>query len=299
MTPNPDDVPERRLRALGFWPGEIEVERLPGGITNENFRVRCGGRSFVARVVVDMPWLGIDRRNEVVCQELAHSFGVGPALLYQGEGVQVSEFLDARTMGPDDVREPAFVPRLARVLRKLHDGHDEVRGETLYFSAFQTIRTYVATARRFRAPLPVDIVDMLAEARDLERSIGPFVPTLCHNDLLPANILDDGRNVWLVDWEYAGVGHPLFDLACVVATCGFDDDQEGALLDAYYRGPVGPAARRELATLRAASALREALWGAIQSVASGLDFDYKTYTESAFAAYRTMTARRDRPSCEV
>ena len=293
MTPNPDHDPERRLRALGFWPGEIEVERLPGGITNENFRVRCGGRSFVARVVVDMPWLGIDRRNEVVCQELAHALGVGPALLYQGDGIQVSEFLDARTLGPEDVREPAFIPRLARVLRKLHDGNGEIKGETLYFSAFQTIRTYVATARRFRAPLPDDLDAMLAEARELERSIGPFVPTLCHNDLLAANILDDGRNVWLVDWEYAGVGHPLFDLACVVATCGFDDGQENALLDAYDQGCVGQTARRELTTLRAASALREALWGAIQSVASGLVFDYATYTESAFAAYRTMTAKRD------
>ena len=34
----------------------------------------------------------------------------------------------------------------------------------------------------------------------------------CHNDLLNANFIDDGTRIRIVDWEYAGMGDPFFDL---------------------------------------------------------------------------------------
>src|SRR5205823_3331421 len=103
--------------------------------------------------------------------------------------------------------------------------------------------------------------------------VRPFTPTLCHNDLLAANILDDGRRIWLVDWEYAGVGHPLFDLAGVSGNCGFTPAMDLALLRAY-RGHLRRRDLRELGILKAMSLLREALWAVIQAVASDIDFDY-------------------------
>src|SRR5207244_398033 len=101
-------------------------------------------------------------------------------------------------------------------------------------------RTYARTARALGARLPGDIDDLLEDARRLSRRIAPFRPVLCHNDLLAANILDDGAQVWLVDWEYAGIGHPLFDLAGISANCALAENLEVALLDAYRGGAVDP-----------------------------------------------------------
>lgn len=170
----------------------------------------------------------------------------------------------------------------------------------VYFSGFQTVRTYAQTARELGARLPCDIGELLDDARGLARRIAPFIPVLCHNDLLAANWLEDeasGR-LWLVDWEYAGVGHPLFDLANLAANGGLSDEAEEALLRAY-RGSVDRRELCELRVMRAVSSLREALWSAIQSVASDLDFDYCRYARENFSAYREARARLGRGPAAV
>jgi thiamine kinase-like enzyme len=290
----PDRVHIQTLRNLDIWPDPPQFEPLSGGITNHNYRVRSAGRSFVARVCVELPLLGIDRRNEVVCQRAAHALGVAAGVVHHESGVLVSEHIDARTMTPDEMRVPEFVPRIAALLRKLHDGWDALTGEMLYFSVFQTNRTYAATARSLGARLPDDIEALLDDAARLSRRIAPFVPVLCHNDLLPANVLDDGRRVWLVDWEYAGIGHPFFDLAGVSANCRFDDAFDRQLLRAY-RGTdvVDPQDLRELRILKTMSLLREVLWSAIQTVASDIDFDYVEYADVNLRAYRAARATLD------
>ncbi len=285
---NPHDHRIQRIRSLGFWPGPITlIEPLSGGITNHNYLVRAGDDAFVARLCVALELLGIDRRNEIICQREANALGVAPAVVHHEDGVLVSEHLAARTLKPADLRDPTLIPRLARVLHRLHDGWDRLLGEVLYFSVFQTVRTYTVTARTLGARLPDDIDDLLEDARGLSRQIAPFVPVLCHNDLLPANILDDGRRVWLIDWEYAGVGHPLFDLAGVSANGQFDEPLDVALL-AAYRGTstADPQDLRELRILKTISLLREALWSVIQTVASDIDFDYQGYADTNFLAYR-------------
>jgi thiamine kinase-like enzyme len=284
-----DLVHLQRLRALDFWPGPAEFERLEGGITNHNFLVRSNGRRFVARLCVDLEILGIDRRNEVICQRAAHALGVAPEIVHHAGGVLVSAFLEGRTLVPDDLRAPSRVPRLARLLRRLHDGWPQLTGEMLYFSVAQTVRTYALTARSLGASLPNDLDDLLADCDRLARAIGPFVPVLCHNDLLAANFLDDGQDLWLVDWEYAGMGHPLFDLANLATNGGFSQDEEADLLR-YYQGEdsVSPRDLMELRILRRISLLREVLWALIQTVASDIEFDYQDYADRHLNQYREL-----------
>ncbi len=289
---NPDRVHIQRLEALDFWQGPIAIEPLPGGITNHNYRVTTKETTFVARLCVARELLGIDRRNEVVCQRAAHSLGIAPAVVHHESGVLVSEHLSGRTLTPAEIRDPAFVPRLAALLRTLHDGWDRLHGEMLYFSVFQTIQTYAARARALNARLPADIDHLLDDARNLSGQVGPFVPVLCHNDLLAANILDDGLEVRLVDWEYAGIGHPLFDLANVSANCGFSAALETAFLASYRGHPsTDPGDLRAFHIFKAMSSLREALWSVIQTVASDIAFDYESYADGNFCTYRDARAR--------
>jgi thiamine kinase-like enzyme len=291
---NTERLHAQRLQALDFWTGPIELEPLHGGITNHNYRVRCGSRSYVARLSVERAVLGIDRRNEVVCQREARACGVAPAVVHHEPGVLVSEHIDAQVLNPAGVRDHSRITRLAGLLRSLHDGWDRISGEILYFSAFQTVRTYALTAGSLGARLPVDCDELIEDARRLSHQIGPFVPVLCHNDLLAANILDDGRRLWFVDWEYAGVGHPLFDLANLSANAAFSDQLDEALL-AAYRGESSARPRdlHELRLLKVMSLLREALWSLIQTVASDIAFDYHRYAVENFLAYREAREKID------
>jgi thiamine kinase-like enzyme len=283
--PPPDRRLARRLRQLELVRGPVAIEPIRGGISNHNYAVRFGGGSYFARLYQDRPLLGIDRRNELVCHEAAGARAVAPEIIYHEPGLLLCRFVHGRTLGPEDMRNLSTIGRLAALLLHLHKGWDLLTGEILYFSPFQAIRTYALSAARLGASLPKDIDGLVEDTRRLERRIAPFRPVLCHNDMLPANLIDDGRRLWLVDWEYGGLGHRLFDLANASANAAFSDDQDRALLEAYH----GEVVERDLAELRvfkAVSLLRESLWSMIQTVASDIDFDYHRYANENLEAYR-------------
>jgi thiamine kinase-like enzyme len=284
-----DDAHAQRIRSLPVWSAPIVLQHLDGGITNRNYLVHDGNERFVARVGEELFILGIDRRNELQCHRAAELLGVAPPLIHGGNGVLVSRYIPSRTLDPSSAQEPGFAPRLAEVLRQLHTGWDELIGDLLFFSPFQAGRTYVATSRRIGAVLPSDIHQMLEATRKLSHTISPYIPALCHNDMLPANVLDDGKRVWIVDWEYAGMGHPLFDLAGFSANCSYSDEQDVAFLESY-RGEIRPQDLYELRVLKVASLLRDALWGVVQTVASDLDVDYHEYARVYFEKYRGAIA---------
>jgi thiamine kinase-like enzyme len=282
----------RRLSRLDLGRGSLVVEPITSGITNHNFVVRAGSDAYVARNGPARPLLGIDRRNEVVCHQAAGGWGVAPEVVHHEDGLLISRFVDGRTLEPADVRTPELLERLAGLLRHLHGAWDTLAGEVLYFCPFQTIRTYARSATALGAQVPADLGAMLEDARRLSRRIAPFRPVLSHNDLMPANLIDDGQRLWLVDWEYAGVGHPLFDLANASANAVMDEDQDRAFLAAYrQQAEVVPRELAEFKNFKAASLLREALWSTIQSVISEIDFDYRRYADANFEAYRQTRDR--------
>ena len=210
-------------------------------------------------------------------------------MIHHEPGLLVTRFVEGRTLDPQAVRDPALLPRLAALLGHLHEGWDVLTGEVLYFCPFQAARTYAHTAARLNAVLPEDIEPILDDVRTLARRIAPFRPVLCHNDLMPANLIDDGQRLWLLDWEYAGAGHPLFDLANASANAGFSLEQEQALLEAYRPSPP-PTDLAELRIFKVVSLLRESLWGTIQTVASDIEFDYRGYARDNLEAYRAARA---------
>src|SRR5271157_237643 len=131
-----DDIHARRIRSLPVWSGPILLQRLDGGITNRNYLVEDANEQFVARIGEELLVLGIDRRNELQCHRAAQSLGVSPPLVHGENGVLVSRYVPSRTLDPAGARETGFAPRLARVLRQLHEGWDGLIGDLLFFSPF-------------------------------------------------------------------------------------------------------------------------------------------------------------------
>ena len=127
---------KERILSLPCWGSGVELEELPGGITNRNYKVSCSAGKRMARVCEDRKVLGIDRANERACQAAAASIGIAPAIVYHEEGVLVSEFVEGRTLEDPDVKEDETLERLALLLRGLHESRSELRGELLYFCPF-------------------------------------------------------------------------------------------------------------------------------------------------------------------
>ena len=116
-----------------------------------------------------------------------------------------------------------------------------------------------------------------------------------HNDLLAANFIDDGKRLWLVDWEYAGFNSPLFDLGGLASNSELSSEQAEAALELYFDRPIDDDLRRRAAAMTAASLLRETMWSMVSEIHSTVDFDYSAYTaenlrrfEAAYANYLAM-----------
>jgi len=179
---------------------------------------------------------------------------------------------------------------LGRVLSLIKKCHNEVplhlRGASLVFWVFHVIRDYAATltdgASTYRSMLP----QLLNTARELEEAGGPFEIVFGHNDLLPANLLDDGKRLWLIDWEYAGFNTPLFDLGGLASNSELSEPLERWLLQQYFETTPDDHLWKRYQAMKCASLLRETLWSMVSEIHSTIDFDYSVYTAENLERYQ-------------
>ena len=211
-------------QAVGrLWPGQqVDVEALGGGITNHNFKVCVDGEALVLRIGgKDTDLLGIDREHEHEAALMAARLGIGPEVVRFEDGVLVTRFVEGEVGRAD----PGTV---GTILGRLHEA-PTIAGR---FDSFRVVEAYAAAASERGRPMP----DAFGPAHELARQIETrraAAPTVtCHNDLLAANFIDDGERVWVVDWEYAGMGDPFFDLANFAVNNGLDEEGEAELLEA-------------------------------------------------------------------
>ena len=253
-----------------IWPAGVEsVTHLGGGITNHNFKVVAGGETFVLRIGGnDTELLGIDRHVEHAASLAAAALGIGPEVVafVEPEGYLVTRFVEGE-VGEVDLRE------VAALLRRIHGG-PSIPGS---FDSFRVVETYARTARRAGVTLPAGYERAREIAARIEGRRGTVVRCPCHNDLLAANFIHSGDRLWIVDWEYGGMGDPAFDLANFAVNNGLDEAGDHALLEAYGAGDY------EIhVIMRYMSDFRESMWGVVQEAVSSLEFDFAKYADEHF-----------------
>lgn len=284
------------VASLDFWSSPVEPVPLEGGITNTNFIVDDRGQRFVVRVGDDIPIHGVMRFNELAAAHAAHAAGISPEIVYQAEGVFVMRFIEGHTLSEADVRQQ---PNLERIIPLIQTCHTEIpkylKGPMLIFWPFHVCRSYILTAREGNSRM-MDSMPLFVDINEkLEAAVGEVKVVFGHNDLLAANFIDDGKRLWLLDWDYAGFNAALFDLAGLSSNNELSPEQEEWALETYYQQPVTDRQRRRLAAMKCVSLLRETLWSIVSEIHSTLAFDYPNYTqknlirlEQAYDAFQQM-----------
>jgi thiamine kinase-like enzyme len=283
---------------LTCWHGPVEIADLGGGLTNTNFKVTAAdGRAYAVRVGDDMPLQHILRFNEQAASHAAARAGLSPPVVHHEAGVLVLDFIHGRTLTPEDVRRDDILGQILALIKRCHREMPlHMRGAALAFWPFQSMRDYLWTLSETPNRHQPRLAHYGRAVAELEEAVGPIRLVYGHNDLLAANLIDDGRRLWLIDWDYGGYGSPLFDLANLATNNGLDAAQEAWLLDAYFEGAVDAPTRRAFTAMKAASLLRESMWSMVAEIQSRVDFDYAAYTddyldrfEAAWAAWAAWT----------
>jgi thiamine kinase-like enzyme len=273
------------------WPGQgATAEVLGGGITNHNLKVSLGEDVFVLRVAgKDTNLLEIDRTVELAATRAAAALGIGPEVVdfVEPEGWLVTRFIDGSIPPVERMREPAMLAKVAEALRAFH-GSPPIPGR---FDSFWVVETYCDTALACGGTVPSDYDWAHEVATRIESRRRGVAAVPCHNDLLNANFLDDGERLRIVDWEYAGMGDPFFDLANFSINHELDAGQSATLLEAYF-GDVRAEDAAALEVMRFMSDFREAMWGVVQTAVSELDFDFAGYAAEHFVRLRKTASER-------
>jgi len=263
---------------------DLTLRPLSGGITNRNFLVSAPGTDdrWVIRLAGnDTHLLGISREVEHAATVAAAGIGVGPEVtaFIRPEGYLVTRFIVGSAVSDEAVHRPETLRRVADSLRRIHDG-PAIPG---LFVPFRIVEAYRALAAARGVPIPAEYGLAQAAARRIELAFlaNPVELRPCHNDLLNANFIDDGTRIRIVDWEYAGMGDPFFDLGNFSINHELTPDEDAILL-AAYDDDVRPARLARLTLMRTVSDFREAMWGVLQQGISSLDVDFVAYAGEHF-----------------
>lgn len=293
--------------AAELWPdAAAEIEPIPGGITNENFKATVAGDAYVIRVFGERAeMLLIDRAVECRITELAADLGIGPELIAAqiDRGVLVTRYIPGGTISAERMRDREILGQVARTLREVHSIPDDLGS----LDPFRDIRYYRGQLASHGVTVHPDFtagIELAAEIGDL---VGYAPRGLCHGDLLSANFITAPDRIFIVDWEYAGKGDPLFDLANMSVNHAFTPEQDAMLLE-LYQGTADEAELAKIRVMRFVSATREAGWSYLQTAISTLPVDFGSYAdacldnmraasgEQAFADALRLLRRRRRPT---
>jgi thiamine kinase-like enzyme len=290
MHPGPIEEVAARL-----WPGsEIRLSPIAAGLTNQNFRAEVDGTPYFVRIPgASTDLLAVDRENELHNTRAAAEAGVGPQVVAADPetGAFALDWVEGRTMSNAAfAAEPDAPARIAAALGQLHagprfrDDFDMFRLTEYYLDVVDERSIRIPTGYRDELP-KVTLIEAALTARPL-----PTVP--CHNDLLAENYLDDGRRLWIVDYEYSGNNDPTFELGNTAQELGFDSSRQEALCAAYF-GEATPALLARMRLQMIMSDVGWTLWAAIQAAISSIDYDFWGWAEERWGRASAAFERDD------
>jgi thiamine kinase-like enzyme len=271
------------------------VTRL-GGLTNRVYRV--------GDLVLRIPGKGteeyINRVHEVAAARVAANAGVAPDVVVAdtATGVMVTRLVDgAVTMSPDAFCTRTNSPgRAALALRKLHRS-----GGTFpfRFELFAMIDDYLVILAGKTVDLPQGYHEVVRQAETVRAALAranvPLAP--CHCDPLCENFLDDGSRMWIVDWEYAGMNDPMWDLGDISVEAGFTEAQDTELMQAYFGGEPSPTDHGRMVVYKAMCDLLWTLWGLIQLANGNPAEDFRAYADGRFARCKALMGTAEFARC--
>ncbi len=284
-----NDSAKNRITGLPCWRGTVDIEPLSGGMTNLNFRVTDSTEQYVVRFGEDDPVHLISRQNEIASCRAAFEIGVSPELVYHEAGILVVRFVEGKVFDEADVRVDQNLERIVELLKRFH--HElpkRFNDVAVMFWVFQVLRHYNNLLTKGNSAHAARLPELAKINAELEAAVGPVDIVFGHNDLLPANFIDDGDKIWLIDFDYAGFNSPLFDLSNLASNNELGDTQERVMLEQYFGSSPDHAKLSSYHAMKCASLLRETMWSMVSELHSRVEMDFADYTQKNLARFESV-----------
>ena len=271
------------------------LKRL-GGMTNIVHLVETDNINLIVRIPGKGTEDYINRTFEYNNAMAAWRAGISAEIIWADveRGIMVSKAINGiETMTPNLFSSRKGSPaRAGLALAKLHNS-----GETFdfRFDLFNMIDEYLKILSSKNAELPDGYHEIVDAAKPVKEALianpNPLAP--CHCDPLCENFLDDGNNMWIVDWEYSGMNDPMWDLGDLSVEAGMDENQENEMLIAYFGKEPTAAQKGRVIIYKAMCDLLWTLWGLIQHADKNPAEDFWAYSIERFERCKKLMQKSE------
>lgn len=202
------------------------VMRLEGGMSNYTYVVECQDKKYTYRVPGKFAERFVDRDDEWANIQEVDRLGLNNVTTYVEirSGEKLAEYVEGTIMSTTDVI--SYNEMSVKALKKIHNSDLKFKD----YNAFGRLDTYQNYCIEMGFTHPQEYLDLRNKLEELRKQYVsvPMVP--CHCDYQPTNLVINGDKLYVLDWEFAGMNDPFYDIACY-GNAGFD--KALSLLEAY------------------------------------------------------------------
>src|SRR5579875_1142389 len=271
------------IEALDLEEHDIQEIQPFGGMTNKNFKVLAGDKEYVLRIPGNGTEQMINRKEEKVNAAIASRLGIDTELIYFNEetGVKIAELIpNAETLNSKTAKRHDNMLLTTALLRKLHTSGVTMANE---FNVFQKISEYEELMKQANGrPYPHydEVRAQVMVLRNIYEGMN-ITLTPCHNDLVAENLVKSGPDkVYLIDWEYAGMNDPMWDVAAHLLECEFSPEDEELFLTLYLQTETIPLEIQQRVLMN--KIFQDFLWSIWTIVKEAKGDDFGTYGMDRF-----------------
>ena len=215
-----------RVNVLMHTEDAAIVKRLEGGMSNYTYVVTTRGKKFTYRVPGKYAEKFVDRVEEWDNIQEVNRLGISNATSYVEiiSGEKLAEYVEGTIMSDTDVI--SYNAMSVNALKRIHESDLHFRD----YNAFGRLSDYERYCREVGFTHPKEYVELRNKLEGMRKKHADVKMVPCHCDYQPTNLVIDGDKLYVLDWEFAGMNDPFYDIACY-GNAGFD--KALSLLEAY------------------------------------------------------------------
>ena len=280
------DQLNKKLQTLGIFDGKIDLKFFEGFMTNNSYLACDDNKKYVVKIRVNREHYGVVSGHEVEASKAGYRVGISPKVVYNDDSILIFQYIDSNELTVEKIRKKETLKKIVSLIKIVQkEVVKYLEGPNLSIGLFQMIKNKISILKEGGSPYDDKLNNLIKDCEIFERKYEPHEMAFAHNDFYFKNILDDGKKLWLIDWEFSGFNPPLLDLANLSKNNELSQEEDNFILEEYFGDTVTETSRYKFQELKCASLLKGVLWGMISEIFSEKVFDYKSYTDRIYAKY--------------
>ena len=230
MNPIEKEVQTKAAAAFDCKESEVEViNRLKGGVSHYTYLIEVKGKQYTYRKIGEGGNLFVDRKTEFQTIKRIEPLHINSQVLFFDieSGSKIQEFVKGTVLTDLDYKD--HLNQVVDVLKTLHQQHYEDANDYGLINRLSLYESYTNQRTLKYQELKKFWIDLYSKKYEHQPKV------YCHNDAQRSNMVVGETQLYLLDWEYAGLNEFYYDIASF-GNVDFNDAL--ILLDAYLGRPA-------------------------------------------------------------